>query len=104
MKYIYNMKERVNHIRMLTMASLTLCLMASCSSDDEDEDLGNWIDKSVFDGSPRSGSAYFTIGNIGYSGVGYDGDDYLTSFWAYDMDGDYWSQKPISQEQQGMPQ
>ncbi|MCK0146194.1 galactose oxidase [Arenibacter sp. F26102] len=92
MKYIYNMKEKVNHIKMLTMASLTLCLMASCSSDD-DEDLGNWTDKSVFDGSPRSGSAYFTIGNIGYSGTGYDGEDYLSSFWAYNMDDDYWSQK-----------
>lgn len=93
MKHIYNMKGPLNHIKMLTLTSLSLCLMASCSNDDTEEDLGNWIDQSVFDGSPRSGSAYFTIGNIGYAGVGYDGDDYLSSFWSYDMDGDYWSQK-----------
>lgn len=93
MKYINNMKGTVYRFKMFTMASASLCLMASCSSDDDDDELGNWTDKSVFDGSPRSSSAYFTIGNIGYSGVGYDGDDYLTSFWAYDMDGDYWSQK-----------
>lgn len=93
MKYINNMKGTVYRFKMFTMASASLCLMASCSSDDDDDELGNWTDKSVFDGSPRSSSAYFTIGNIGYSGVGYDGDDYLNSFWAYDMDGDYWSQK-----------
>lgn len=93
MKYINNMKGTVYRFKMFSMASASLCLMASCSSDDDDDELGNWTDKSVFDGSPRSSSAYFTIGNIGYSGVGYDGDDYLTSFWAYDMDGDYWSQK-----------
>src|SRR5690606_6965638 len=93
MKYINNMKAGINHIKVLAIACLALSAMVSCSNDDEEEDLGNWTDRSVFDGSPRSGSAYFTIGNIGYCGVGFDGDDYLTSFWSYDMDGDYWSQK-----------
>ncbi|AYN66514.1 galactose oxidase [Euzebyella marina] len=68
-------------------------LFIGCSSDDDDDDLGNWIDRSVFDGSPRSSVSGFTIDNIGYVGVGYDGDDYLNSFWAYNIDGDYWSQK-----------
>lgn len=67
--------------------------LLSCSSDEDVEDLGNWIDRSVFDGSPRSGAASFVIDNMGYMGVGYDGDDYLNSFWAYDIEGDYWSQK-----------
>ena len=94
MKYINNMKEKVYHIKMLTMAGLAICLMVSCSNDDDDDDLGNWVNnRSVFDGSPRSSCAYFTIGNVGYTGVGYDGEEYLTSFWSYDMDGDYWSQK-----------
>ena len=88
------MKEIGYRFRIASMFSIVmLILISSCSSDDDDEDLGNWIDRSVFDGSPRSGVAGFTIGNIGYMGIGYDGDDYLTSFWAYDMDGNYWSQK-----------
>lgn len=74
------------------MAAVAL-LFISCNSDDDDEDLGNWIEKSVFDGSARSSVSGFTINDIGYMGVGYDGDDYLASFWAYDMEGDYWSQK-----------
>lgn len=69
-------------------------MVLGCSTDEDgDEELGNWVERSVFDGSPRSSVSGFTIGNIGYMGVGYDGDDYLTSFWSYDIDGDYWSQK-----------
>lgn len=76
---------------MIAISSLSFY---GCSSDDgDDEDLGNWIDRSVFDGSARSGATSFVIGNLGYMGTGYDGDDYLNSFWAYDMEGDYWSQK-----------
>ncbi|QWX84946.1 galactose oxidase [Cellulophaga sp. HaHaR_3_176] len=85
------LKYQFKMVSIFSMAILGL--NSSCSDDDDDDELGNWIDKSVFDGSPRSGVAGFTIGNIGYMGVGYDGDDYLNSFWAYDMDGDYWSQK-----------
>ena len=70
-----------------------LVLTTACSNDDEEEDVGNWINRSVFDGSPRSGTAAFTINNTGYIGAGYDGDNYLTSVWAYDIEGDYWSQK-----------
>ncbi|TVZ14992.1 Kelch repeat-containing protein [Maribacter sp. MAR_2009_72] len=79
-------------LRITSMAAVAL-LFISCNSDDDDEDLGNWIEKSVFDGSARSSVSGFTINDIGYMGVGYDGDDYLASFWAYDMEGDYWSQK-----------
>lgn len=79
--------------KIIAMAGFAICSLASCSSDDDDDELGNWTAKSVFDGSPRSGTSGFTIGNTGYMGVGYDGDDYLASFWSYDMDGDFWSQK-----------
>ncbi|MEH6408143.1 MAG: galactose oxidase [Leeuwenhoekiella sp.] len=66
--------------------------VVSCSSDDDTE-RGNWQERSVFDGIPRSNVAGFTIGNYGYMGTGYDGDDYLTDFWQYDIEGDYWVQK-----------
>ncbi|MGR7814220.1 Kelch repeat-containing protein [Lacinutrix undariae] len=77
---------------ILIGASLLAALNFSCSSDD-DEDRGNWVERSVFDGVPRSSAAGFTIINKGYMGTGYDGDDYLTDFWEYDFDGDFWSQK-----------
>ncbi|MBC9795019.1 galactose oxidase [Sinomicrobium sp. FJxs] len=67
--------------------------LASCSGSDDDEDMGNWMVRSVFDGKPRSSSAYFSIGNKGYTGTGYDGEDYRADFWEYDMEGDYWVQK-----------
>ncbi|MEL4307550.1 Kelch repeat-containing protein [Joostella sp. CR20] len=86
MKRIYNLKS-------IALVVFIATAFVGCSSDDDDEELGNWIDRSIFDGTPRSGSSAFTIGNIGYMGVGYDGDDYLNDFWAYDMDGNYWSQK-----------
>ncbi|MEM7483836.1 MAG: kelch repeat-containing protein [Bacteroidota bacterium] len=80
--------------KVISLVGITICSLVSCSNDDDDdEDLGNWINRSVFDGSPRSGSASFTIGNIGYIAVGYDGDDYLNSVWSYDMDGNFWSQE-----------
>lgn len=88
------MKLITHRFKVIAMSGIAIFSLASCSSDDEDEvDLGNWTSRSVFDGSPRSGTSGFTIGNMGYMGVGYDGDDYLTSFWSYDMDGDFWSQK-----------
>ncbi|MGY8913625.1 MAG: Kelch repeat-containing protein [Flavobacteriales bacterium] len=77
----------------MPITALMLFTLLSCSSDDTEDDSGNWINRSIFDGSPRSSTSGFTIGNMGYMGVGYDGDDYLNSFWAYDMDGDFWSQK-----------
>ena len=67
-------------------------MFTSCSSDDE-IGYGNWIERSVFDGIPRSNAISFTIGNKGYMGTGYDGDDYLNDFWVYDMEGDFWAQK-----------
>ncbi len=87
------MKKILKTLGLASLYSVTLLSLYNCSSDDDDENTGNWIDRSVFDGSPRSNVSGFTIGNIGYMGVGYDGDDYLNSFWAYDIDGDYWSQK-----------
>lgn len=80
------------HFKQIAMMGVVLFTLSSCSSDDDDYE-GNWIERSVFDGSARSGISGFTIGNVGYMGTGYDGDDYLNSFWSYNIDGDYWSQK-----------
>ncbi|WP_317192843.1 Kelch repeat-containing protein [Aureivirga marina] len=82
---------KMNTIYKVSLFFMTIAF-ASCSSDD-DSQIGNWVSKSVFDGIPRSSAASFTIGNKGYVGTGYDGDEYLNDFWEYDSDGDYWVQK-----------
>ncbi len=87
------MKKTAHYHRPIFFTLVSLLLFSACSDDSDDEDLGNWVNRSVFDGSPRSSISGFVIDNVGYMGVGYDGDDYLNSFWSYDMEGDYWSQK-----------
>ncbi|MBQ4819428.1 kelch repeat-containing protein [Aquimarina sp. MMG016] len=68
-------------------------MITSCSSDDDEDDkLGNWVNRSVFDGTPRSSAVSFTIDNLGYMGTGFDGDDYLSDFWVYDIEGNFWRQ------------
>ena len=77
----------------LIIAGLAFAFLGmGCASDDEG-DRGNWIERSVFDGIPRSSTANFVIGNSGYIGTGYDGDDYLGDFWEYNFEGNYWVQR-----------
>jgi N-acetylneuraminic acid mutarotase len=79
-------------LRFLFLSAI-LVLSYSCSNDDDDDDtLGNWVKKSTFNEEARSSSTAFTIGNIGYMGTGYDGDDYYKDFWSYDMDTNSWQQ------------
>ena len=78
---------------LLGALALMLVITSSCSSDDGSSDRGNWKERSVFDGIPRSNAASFLIGDKAYMGTGYDGDDYLNDFWEYNIEGDYWSQK-----------
>ncbi|XLS29531.1 Kelch repeat-containing protein [Flavobacteriaceae bacterium M23B6Z8] len=85
-------KKRFNERYLLRLMTIVMLALVGCSSDDGDDLLGNWIDRSVFDGTPRSSSVAFNIGNKGYVGTGYDGDDYLNDFWVYDMEGNFWSQ------------
>ncbi|OUS00957.1 galactose oxidase [Flavobacteriales bacterium 33_180_T64] len=68
-------------------------LILSCSSEDDDTQIGDWQERSVFDGIPRSNAVGFVINAKGYMGTGYDGDDYLNDFWEYNIEGDYWVQK-----------
>ncbi len=65
-----------------------------CSSDDEDDLVGNWIERGAFEGFPRSDAVAFTIGNNAYIGTGYNGNENerLKDFWKYDAEKDYWSQ------------
>lgn len=86
-----NNKKRIKFPYALGVLIVSL-LTLGCGSDDDDSLLGNWIDRSVFDGTPRSSSIAYTLGDKGYMGTGFDGDDYLKDFWVYDINGDFWSQ------------
>lgn len=79
--------------KLVGLALIAIVFFTGCSDDDDDTDYGNWVERSVFDGIPRSNAASFVINNKGYMGTGYDGDDYLNDFWEYDIDGDFWVQK-----------
>ncbi|WP_321298239.1 hypothetical protein [Marinifilum fragile] len=46
---------------------------------------GNWIKKSSFEGSSRSGAVSFVIGDYAYVGTGYDGKDCLKTFYKYSL-------------------
>lgn len=84
------LKRKGMFFLLFAVVSLTIL---GCSEDDEDEDLGNWITSSTFDGIARSRATSFVIGNKGYVGCGYDGDDYLNDFWEFDINAGYWVQK-----------
>ncbi|MBP9791003.1 MAG: T9SS type A sorting domain-containing protein [Bacteroidia bacterium] len=52
---------------------------------------GSWTQKSDFGGIARAGAISFSIGSVGYIGLGYDGSGH-NDFWAYDPTTDTWSQ------------
>lgn len=77
---------------LFTTLIMSLALV-SCTNDEEEELLGNWIKKSSFDGPARSSAASFVIGTYAYVTTGYTGDEYLKDLWSYNSNGDYWEQK-----------
>ena len=79
-------------LNLTILILIIIVLLGACSGDDDDTILGNWVERSVFDGTPRSSAVSFTINNKGYVGTGFDGDDYLKDFWVYDIEGNFWAQ------------
>lgn len=87
-------KRKITMARQLLFLLIGSISLLSCSDDDsEEDDLGNWLVSSTFDGIARSSVSGFTIGNKGYVGTGYDGSDYLNDFWEFNIDGGFWVQK-----------
>ncbi|WP_066631889.1 Kelch repeat-containing protein [Labilibacter marinus] len=73
---------------------ITSLSFTGCSSDDDEDYLGNWVRMADFDGIPRTEGVCFTIDNKAYIGTGYDIDnkERLTDFWVYDAEKDFWKQ------------
>jgi len=76
---------------LLLLAVMSMVFVGCNDSDDDDDEYGDWVQRSTFDGDSRSGAVSFTIGNKGYLVTGYDGDDYLNETWMYDADANGWT-------------
>lgn len=88
------MKTQTINSRFLMLVCI-ICISPfySCEDDDDDDGLiGNWVETSVFNEEPRSSATAFTIGDRGYMGTGFDGDDYFNDFWTYDFATNSWQQ------------
>ena len=78
---------------VMGMMLASLSLLAGCLDDDEYTQ-GQWIRRSDLDGVARCNASSFTIDGKGYLCCGYRGSnrDYLKDCWAYDIEGNYWTQ------------
>ncbi len=79
----------------LFLGLISICIIslaAMCDKDKEEDLIGNWIEQSDYEGVARGDAVAFAIGNIGYVGTGYDGEDRLTDFWAFDAERNNWTQ------------
>jgi len=83
--------KRIKFLFTLSMLASAIVL-SSCSdvSDDETELIGNWTKSTPFKGRPRSGAISFTIDDVAYVGLGYDGDDYIGDFYQYNITSGFW--------------
>jgi N-acetylneuraminic acid mutarotase len=78
----------------LILLAVMILFTTSCHNDPtESTEVGNWVRTTPFKGSRRSGAVVFTIGNKAYIGLGFNGDDYFTDFYEYDLDLGFWKTK-----------
>ena len=91
----YGFNGAINLLSRLSVILLVALIMFGCSDDssESDENDGNWIELSDFEGVARSGAVAFTIGDKAYVGTGYDGTYWLKDFWEYDPLLNNWTRK-----------
>jgi len=80
------------HFLMVVFAGVFIGL-GGCNNDPDTDLIGNWVKLSPLDGVSRSDAVGFSIGDKGYVGTGYDGDDRLNDFWEYDPTRNSWTQR-----------
>jgi N-acetylneuraminic acid mutarotase len=73
----------------------SIAILSSCNDEEEvSELLGNWVERSDFEGIARSSAVAFTIGEYAYVGTGFNNsqDEYYADFWRYDAKLNFWQQ------------
>lgn len=77
---------------LLLLLSLGLGTFSCNSTDEEEETLGDWKQiNSGFPGVARNAAIGFTIDDVTYVGLGFDGNgERLSDFWAYNPSQGYW--------------
>lgn len=80
---------------LLPVVFLSFFAAVSCSSDEEDELVGNWVKVSDFDGVARCSAVTFTVdGDVYVATGGYGGYKYrLDDLWVFNEDSGTWTQK-----------
>ncbi len=64
----------------------------SCKKSSTHPLIGNWIALADFGGDARNEAVAFSIGEVGYVGTGYNGDERLKDFFSYDAPTNNWAQ------------
>jgi len=86
------MKIYKNHLVIALLLVLSFFASYSCDDPTTTVLIGNWKEQSDFEGVARSSATAFSINDIGYVGLGYDGEDRRSDFWAYDPGRNSWTQ------------
>jgi N-acetylneuraminic acid mutarotase len=85
------MKIYRNHLAIGLLTLVLFFTSFSCKKTTTTVLVGNWVEQSSFEGVARSSATAFSINDIGYVGLGYDGEDRLKDFWAYDPGRNSWT-------------
>ncbi|MGN7785663.1 Kelch repeat-containing protein [Niabella sp. 22666] len=80
------------HYLILSAAVAMVWVTGGCSKDSSTTSdlLGNWKVSSEFEGIGRTEAVHFTIGDLEYVGLGYNGTDRLKDFWAFQKSSGTW--------------
>jgi N-acetylneuraminic acid mutarotase len=79
-------------LSLIAFTALTFCL--SCSSDEEEELIGNWTTLGSFDGAARGEAVGFVIGDTAYICLGYNAKAAgLSDLWRYNPSDKTWKRR-----------
>jgi N-acetylneuraminic acid mutarotase len=72
---------------------LNLTLLSCSVNENRKETPGFWSGSNPFAGRARSGAITFAIGNKAFAGLGFDGDEYVSDFYVFDIRTEVWGRR-----------